>query len=218
MVDIHSHIVYGVDDGAKTMENSVAMLEMAAKCGTTDIVATPHSDQQYQYDPKSIIERIAEMQAAMGDRISIHRGCDFHLHFDNIRNCEEDRERFTINGQRYLMVEFAESSIPKNIAYVFQDMLRRDITPVITHPERNALLMGRVRRNGGMGPVRLPDPGDRAVVHRAFRQESGRRMQTADAPEHGSLRRQRRSRYGVAPTRSARSTAACGIGIRGKRG
>ena len=50
MVDIHSHIVYGVDDGAKTIEDSLAMLEMAAECGTTDIVATPHSDQRFQYD------------------------------------------------------------------------------------------------------------------------------------------------------------------------
>jgi protein-tyrosine phosphatase len=144
MVDIHSHIVYGVDDGAKTLENSVAMLEMAAKCGTTDIVATPHSDNKYQYDPELITARIAEMQAALGDRIRIHKGCDFHLHFDNIRRCEEDRSRFTINGKRYLMVEFADSQIPKNIAYVFQDMLRRDITPVVTHPERNNLLMGRL--------------------------------------------------------------------------
>ena len=144
MVDIHSHIVYGVDDGAKTLENSVAMLEMAAQCGTTDIVATPHSDNKYQYDAELITARIAEMQAAMGDRIRIHKGCDFHLHFDNIRRCEEDRSRFTINGKRYLMVEFADAHIPKNIDYVFQDMLRRDITPVITHPERNNLLMGRV--------------------------------------------------------------------------
>ena len=144
MVDIHSHIVYGVDVGAKTIQDSLAMLEMAAACGTTDIVATPHSDNKYYYDPKLITERIGELQAAVGNRIRIHRGCDFHLHFDNIRNCEADRSRFTINGQRYLMVEFADSSIPKNIAYVFQDMLRRDITPVVTHPERNALLMGRM--------------------------------------------------------------------------
>lgn len=144
MVDIHSHIVYGVDDGAKTKENSLAMLEMAANCGTTDIVATPHSDNKYRFDSSLIAERIAELQAAVGSRIRIHRGCDFHLHFDNIRNCEEDHSRFTINGRRYLMVEFADSSIPKNIAYVFQDMLRRDITPVVTHPERNSLLMNRI--------------------------------------------------------------------------
>jgi protein-tyrosine phosphatase len=145
MVDIHSHIVYGVDDGAKTIEDSLAMVRMAADCGTTDIVATPHSDNKYQYDLELVTARIAEMQAALGDRIRIHRGCDFHLHVDNIRTCEEDRSRFTINGKRYLMVEFADSSIPKTIAYVFQNMLRREITPVITHPERNALLMGRLK-------------------------------------------------------------------------
>lgn len=144
MVDIHSHIVYGVDDGAKTLEDSIAMVEMAAEAGTTDIVATPHSDLRFSYDPALIAERIAQIQARVGDRIKIHRGCDFHLFFDNIENCKADRSRFTINGHRYLMVEFADSQIPKTIGNIFQEMLQNDITPVITHPERNALLMGRV--------------------------------------------------------------------------
>jgi protein-tyrosine phosphatase len=144
MVDIHSHIVFGVDDGAKTIEDSLAMLEMAADAGTTDIVATPHSDLTYQYDADLVKQRIAEMQARIGDRIRIHKGCDFHLFYDNIENCKADRSRFTINGHRYLMVEFADHQIPKTIAKIFEDMLRNDITPVITHPERNKLLMGRV--------------------------------------------------------------------------
>ena len=144
MVDIHSHIVFGVDDGAKTIEDSLAMLELAANSGTTDIVATPHSDLRYQFDPELVAERIAEMQAGIGDRIRIHRGCDFHLFYDNIENCKEDRSRFTINGHRYLMVEFADSQIPKTIVNIFQDMILNEITPVITHPERNALLMRRV--------------------------------------------------------------------------
>lgn len=144
MVDIHSHIVFAVDDGAQTIEESIAMLEMAAASGTTDIVATPHSDLKYTYDSDLVIERIAELQARMGDRIRIHKGCDFHLFFDNIENCKEDRTRFTINGHRYLMVEFADTAIPKTINNIFHDMIARDITPVITHPERNSLLMGRV--------------------------------------------------------------------------
>jgi protein-tyrosine phosphatase len=144
MVDIHSHIVFGVDDGAKTIEDSLAMLELAANSGTTDIVATPHSDLRYQFDPVLVATRIAEMQARIGDRIRIHRGCDFHLFYDNIENCKEDRSRFTINGHRYLMVEFADSQIPKTIANIFEDMIVSGITPVITHPERNALLMRRV--------------------------------------------------------------------------
>src|ERR1700722_11945514 len=144
MVDIHSHIVFGVDDGARTIEDSLAMLELAAASDTTDIVATPHSDLRYQFNADLVAERIAEMQARIGDRIRIHRGCDFHLFFDNIENCKTDRSRFTINGHRYLMVEFAEAQIPKTIERIFDGMIRNDITPVITHPERNALLMRRV--------------------------------------------------------------------------
>src|SRR5712671_4307258 len=106
MVDIHSHIVFGVDDGAKTIEDSLAMLGIAADSGTTDIVATPHADLRFEYVPALIDERIAEMQHKIGDRIRIHRGCDFHLYFDNIMSCLADRTPYTINGQRYLMVEF----------------------------------------------------------------------------------------------------------------
>lgn len=144
MVDIHSHIVYGVDDGARTLEDSLAMLNIAVDSGTTDIVATPHSDLKYRFQPALIRERIAELQEHMGDRIRIHRGCDFHLHFDNINNCLHDRTPYTINGQRYLMVEFAEHSIPDTITGVLKDMDLRGITPVVTHPERNALLMKRI--------------------------------------------------------------------------
>jgi protein-tyrosine phosphatase len=144
MVDIHSHICYGVDDGSRSIEESLAMLEIACEAGTTDIVATPHSDLKFHFQPDLVQERIAEMQERIGDRIRIHRGCDFHLFFDNIRNCLEDRSNYTINGKRYLMVEFADSSIPKTINDVFASFLRKDITPVITHPERNPLLMGRV--------------------------------------------------------------------------
>jgi protein-tyrosine phosphatase len=89
-------------------------------------------------------ERIAEMQERIGDRIRIHRGCDFHLYYDNIENCKTDRSRFTINGHRYLMVEFANTHIPKTTENIFRDMIQNDVTPVITHPERNGLLMKRV--------------------------------------------------------------------------
>ena len=71
-VDIHSHILYGLDDGAKTIEDSVAMLELAASDGTTDIVATPHANGQYAFDPEVIEQRIAELSARAP--IRIHRG------------------------------------------------------------------------------------------------------------------------------------------------
>ena len=50
--DIHSHILYGLDDGAESVEDSLAMLELAAVSGTTDIVATPHANGQFEFRPE----------------------------------------------------------------------------------------------------------------------------------------------------------------------
>ncbi len=142
MVDIHSHILYGIDDGAKSLEQSLAMVRMAADCGTTDIVATPHSDLKYRFQPEVIAARIVELQEQVGDRIKIHRGCDFHLHIDNLRSSYQDPSRYTINGLRYLMVEFADQQIPKTATQLLQELLAYGMTPVVTHPERNKLLLG----------------------------------------------------------------------------
>ena len=84
------------------------------------------------------------MNTALGGRIQIHHGCDFHLHFDNIQDCLHHPAKYTINHRRYLLVEFADSQISKATDEVFGRMASRDITPVITHPERNPLLQQRM--------------------------------------------------------------------------
>jgi protein-tyrosine phosphatase len=140
-VDIHSHILWGLDDGALDLDISLEMLRIAAESGTSDIVATPHSDLQFTFDPEKIAERIRELNQTPGSKPRIHTGCDFHLHFDNIGDCLEHPTKYTINHLRYLMVEFSEINIPKSLSQVFERMLNAGITPVITHPERNALLM-----------------------------------------------------------------------------
>ena len=140
-VDIHSHILWGLDDGARDLEMSVEMLRIAVASGTADIVATPHSDLQFPFDPDLIASRIGELLELPGPKPRIHTGCDFHLHFDNIGDCLEHPAKYTINHLRYLMVEFSDINIPKSIGQVFDRMLNCAITPVITHPERNGLLM-----------------------------------------------------------------------------
>jgi protein-tyrosine phosphatase len=146
VVDIHSHILYGLDDGAADREQSLAMLEMAAAGGTTDIVATPHANIEYKWQPDLIEERIADLQSAAGGSIRIHRGCDFHLAFDNIQNALEHPNKYTINHRNYLLVEFGDLLIPKTTGEVFRQMLNAGIVPVITHPERNQLLQLRLQK------------------------------------------------------------------------
>lgn len=149
VIDIHSHILPGLDDGAQSLEESLAMLEMAAADGTTDIVATPHANHTYPYDPESVDSKIQEVSVAAGGRIRIHRGCDLHLSFDNIESALADPYRYTINRHRYLLVEFSDLLIPKTTDDVFGRMLSAGVVPIITHPERNGLLQSRPERLDG---------------------------------------------------------------------
>lgn len=141
MVDIHSHVLWGLDDGAETYEESLAMLCMAAAAGTTDIVATPHSNSQYIFDPQQIDAKIAQLNSAGEPLPRIHRGCDFHLNFVNVQAALEEPGKFTIDHRNYLLVEFPEISIPAGIDGAFSQFLDGGIIPVLTHPERNDVLM-----------------------------------------------------------------------------
>lgn len=137
-----------MDDGAKSLEGSLAMLKMAAESGTTDLVATPHANFEYKYDPDLIQERVAILSQAMGNRIRLYQGCDFHLSFDNIEDAIAHPRKYTINGNRYLLVEFPDIMIFPNTGEIFERLQHADMIPIITHPERNSLLRQRLQNIG----------------------------------------------------------------------
>ena len=120
------------------------MLRAAADAGTTDIVATPHANLQFKFDPALNRQLADALALEMDGRIRIHLGCDFHLTFDNIQALMVDPARFTINGGRYLLVEFSDLIIFRNTTEIFQQLLGAGLVPVITHPERNLLLQQRL--------------------------------------------------------------------------
>jgi protein-tyrosine phosphatase len=134
--DIHSHVLYGLDDGARSLEESIAMLEMAAAQGTSDIVATPHANQRYRYDPETIDERLRELNARVGG-VRLHRGCDFHLDATNIDDAIRSPAKYTINGSHYLLVEFPDFLVGSHDS-ILHHLLDADFVPIVTHPERNA--------------------------------------------------------------------------------
>ena len=144
MIDIHSHVLFGMDDGAKTLEDSIAMAQMAADHGTTDLVATPHANPTYEFQPEVIAERLAQVQEAVGDALTLHTGCDFHLSFDNIADAVQHPTKYTIDHGCYLMVEFSDLLVFHNTDEIFGRLQDAGMIPVITHPERNALLRQRI--------------------------------------------------------------------------
>jgi len=142
-VDIHSHILHGLDDGARTAAESVAMLELAAASGTSDIVATPHANARYAFRPELVEQRIDELRRAV-TRIQVHYGCDFHLKNDNIEDAIVHPQRYAINHDRYLLVEFPEAAIVAKTSEILSSLIGAGLVPILTHPERTLSLYGRV--------------------------------------------------------------------------
>ena len=137
-------MLFGLDDGARTLDDSLAMVRMAAEHGTTDLVATPHANLNFKFDPRQIAERISQLREAAAGALRLYTGCDFHLSFDNIQDSIEHPRKYTINQQRYLLVEFSELLIFKNTEDIFARLRDAGMTPIVTHPERNGLLRQRI--------------------------------------------------------------------------
>ncbi|MEO6816499.1 MAG: CpsB/CapC family capsule biosynthesis tyrosine phosphatase [Edaphobacter sp.] len=143
MIDIHHHLLWGLDDGSTSVEASLAMAKLAVDDGITHVVCTPHANAQYEYDPEGVAAQIAELQGLL-DRenisLKLGRGCDFHLSFDNIELAQAEPARFSINGLGYLLVELPDYALPKGLTEVFYQMQILGMTPILTHPERNRTL------------------------------------------------------------------------------
>lgn len=140
MIDIHCHILPGLDDGPKTIEESVAMAEDAIADGIKEVVATPHASTSHVFDYKIVRAVKEQLQQRLGDRLRLATGCDFHLSPENLKAVNRDPARFCINQKDYLLVEFNEFSIPPHMDQTLHELQLAGIRPIVTHPERNGIL------------------------------------------------------------------------------
>jgi protein-tyrosine phosphatase len=143
MVDIHSHFLPGIDDGADSFDTAAAMIEMAAADGTTHLVGTPHCNARYAFSPERNQALLEECRHRAGGRITLLRGCDFHLSYENLQQVLIDKTAFTLNQGDYLLAEFSDYGIAPSTLEVFHRLRLHDIVPIVTHPERNPLLHER---------------------------------------------------------------------------
>ena len=146
MVDLHCHILPGLDDGSKGLEQSLEMAESAIADGITHVVATPHSSSSHAFDYQRVRACRDELQKHLGDRLILATGCDFHMSPENLAALRLDAPRFCINQKNYLLVEFNEFSIPPAMDQALHELHLAGLQPVITHPERNAILRARPER------------------------------------------------------------------------
>lgn len=146
MIDIHSHLLPGIDDGSKSWEVTLEMCRLAIQDGITHIVATPHSNDTYAYSRERVREMIAELDKKVGDQLAFSIGCDFHLSYDNIEEATAHPQRYTIASAQYLLVELSDYGVPPQMNEGLFRLQGAGIVPIITHPERNAILQRQPER------------------------------------------------------------------------
>src|SRR5260370_10083932 len=146
MVDLHCHILPGLDDGPATMEESLAMAESAIADGITHLVATPHSSNDYFFHFTHVRQLRDELQEKAGGRLKIATGCHFHLNPENLEFVRKDARPYCINQRDFLLVEFNEFSIPPSMDQTLHEIQLAGLQPGITHPQRNRRLPSRPYR------------------------------------------------------------------------
>ena len=140
MRDLHCHIMYGIDDGSETLEDSIKILKNANKNGITDIVLTPHYVNKSNYrcnnkDKKKILEELQRELEKENIKINLYLGNEIMLDTDII-NLIKKKEVSTINNTKYVLIEFPMRNEDQTAEKVVFDLIRSGYIPIIAHPER----------------------------------------------------------------------------------
>jgi protein-tyrosine phosphatase len=142
VIDLHSHVLPGLDDGAADLDEAVAMCRAAAEDGIEVLAATPHVRDDYPTTPQQMEQALAELRAAAGDGVRLVGGGEIDI--GELDRPRDELARFALAGNpRYLLVETPYSGWPLDLPARLFRLLTEGITPVLAHPERNAEVQQR---------------------------------------------------------------------------
>lgn len=139
MIDIHSHIIPGIDDGSKDIDITIEMLKNAANDGTSSIVATPHFCFDYGKatitEVKQYVEKLNLLVQKENIDIKIFSGQEVYFYEGMIADYKNGITG-TINDSRYMLIEFPMDKFPENAFDVLYELKIKNIVPIIAHVER----------------------------------------------------------------------------------
>ncbi len=156
MIDLHCHVLPGIDDGPETLAGSLAMARAAADAGVRTIVATPHVNWRYRNDAASIgelVERLRALLDAEGVDVELRTGAEVAM-TEASQIATEELARLRLGGGEWLLLEPPFSPIAAALQATVQDAQRRGSRVLLAHPERcpalhsDPRLLGTLVREG----------------------------------------------------------------------
>jgi protein-tyrosine phosphatase len=143
MIDIHHHLLHGIDDGSPDLETSLAMARESAANGVTHIVCTPHACERYPYLTNVVAEHYAELCERLEGQMELSLACDFRMNAENVAEAAANPLRYSINDKGYLLIEFSNTLISPKMNDVMFLLQSTGYRLIVTHPERYSAVLGR---------------------------------------------------------------------------
>mgnify|MGYP000926289489 FL=1 len=139
MIDIHSHIIFDVDDGPKTLEDSRRLLEESYRQGVRTIISTSHRRKGMFETPEEKIaanfKQVQDLAKQVADDLTVLYGAEIYYTSDILKKLEE-RTFPSLGGTKYVLIEFSMNTPYKDIHSALGNVIRLGMTPVVAHIER----------------------------------------------------------------------------------
>lgn len=140
MIDIHSHILPNIDDGSRSLEESIEIIKQAVSNGVTDIIVTPHfilgsSYNKEKKDNKKLLAELKDKVESENIDINLHLGNEIFVDIEMVSLLIK-KKIASLNDTRYVLFELPMNNEYKNIRKTLFDLQRAGFVPVIAHPER----------------------------------------------------------------------------------
>jgi protein-tyrosine phosphatase len=194
VIDLHSHILAGIDDGPGSLAESIEIAQSAVADGITAIAATPHVRDDWPTEPELMEVRVEELRAELeraGIELDIRTGAEIAIEWLS-RLTDEELRRFGLGGNpRYLLVETPYRGWPLALTPAVLQLRERGVTPVLAHPERNGVLVqvtaasvdGRIGRRAQQCGLLLIEKGFAHMLASDAHHASVRAVGMAEAAE-----------------------------------
>ena len=144
MIDIHCHILSGIDDGAKTSRDTLTMLKSAIDEGITVITATPHHNPEFNNESPLILKKVEEVQDLIDAYhlpIQILPGQEVRIYGDLLKDFAQGKLLTVAGTSNYMLIEFPSNHVPEYAKELFYHMQLQEIQPILVHPERNTKII-----------------------------------------------------------------------------